>query len=93
MSCWIFLGCLTAITVKYAAFKIQGIFSIAILIAIAVFLQIKSSMTVDLLIYPLSVLLIASLILSRGGVVKRILNLPGLTRLGTVSYSLLLTAV
>jgi peptidoglycan/LPS O-acetylase OafA/YrhL len=83
-----FLGCLTAIAVKYAEFKVHGFFSIAILIVIAVFLQIKSSMTMDLLIYLLSVLLIASLILSRGGVVRKILNLPGLTRLGTISYSL-----
>ena len=83
-----FLGCLTAMCVRHARFRIPGFVSLALIIAIAVFLQMKTSMAYDLVIYPLSALLIASLVLSSDSAAKTILNFPGLTRLGAISYSL-----
>jgi peptidoglycan/LPS O-acetylase OafA/YrhL len=83
-----FLGCWTAIFVNQIKFEVPSFVSLATLLTIVVFLQTKSTMAVDLLIYPLSALLIASLVLSSDGLVKRMLNLRQLKQLGAVSYSL-----
>ena len=83
-----FLGCLTAIAVSHIKFRISGLIALATLISIAVFLQLKTSRDADLVIYPLSALLIASLVRSKDSCVKWLLNLRGLTSLGAVSYSL-----
>jgi peptidoglycan/LPS O-acetylase OafA/YrhL len=85
-----FLGCLTAIFINRIKFEIPSFVSLVILVAIVVFLQMKAptSTSVDLLIYPLSIMLIASLVMSAGGLSKRILNLRALTKLGAISYSL-----
>ena len=83
-----FLGCLTAWWVRRTTFKVPDYVPLVTLLLIALFLQFKPSMAWDLLIYPLSVCLIGSLVLSGQGSTKAFLNSPLLTQLGTVSYSL-----
>jgi peptidoglycan/LPS O-acetylase OafA/YrhL len=82
-----FLGCLTAWAIRKAKFQIPGFVSLLMLVLIAAFLQAKPSKDWDLLIYPLSVLLIAALVLSSGGFTKSFLNTAPLTGLGAISYS------
>lgn len=83
-----FLGCLTAVGVRKVTFKISGLFSLAALLSLIAFLFLKSTLSWDLLIYPLSMVLIASLVLSDEGLVKNVLNFRGFTLLGAISYSL-----
>jgi peptidoglycan/LPS O-acetylase OafA/YrhL len=82
-----FLGCLTAWAIRHAKFQVPGVVSLLMLALIALYLQFKPSMAWDLLIYPLSVLLIVSLVLSSGGISQTVLNSSILTGLGTISYS------
>jgi len=82
-----FLGCLTAWAISQAKFRVPGVVSLLMLTLIALYLQFKPSAAWDLLIYPLSVLLIVSLVLSSGGISQKLLNSTPLTGLGTISYS------
>lgn len=83
-----FLGCLTAVLIRKVRIEAPSYLSLLTLMSLLVFLQIKSSTNSDPLIYPLSALLVASLVLSKNGVVKRVLGLRCLMLLGNISYSL-----
>ena len=82
------MGCLTAWGTRRANLKAPDHATLLTLPAIALFLPFKPSMAWELLIYPLSVCLIGSLVLSGPGATKSFLNTLILTQLGAVSYSL-----
>jgi peptidoglycan/LPS O-acetylase OafA/YrhL len=83
-----FLGCLIGVLNARADMRVPASLSALALIALAVFLQFKSVLEQDLLIYACSALLILGLVRSQRGLVKRVLNWRVLTWLGTISYSI-----
>lgn len=82
-----FIGCLTASATKRLSIACPNYISPVILTAILAFLHIKTSRDYDLAIYFLTSALIISLVLSKGGVLKKILNFKVLTWLGSISYA------
>ncbi len=82
-----FFGCLTASLTKKLKITLPSYAPLAVFLLIVLFLLFKNEKEFDLVIYALSVALILSLVLSRDGIMKRVLNLNVLTWLGTISYS------
>lgn len=82
-----FVGCLTAKVVKFTTTRVPAYLSTLVFIAIVLFVQMKVAKDFDYLIYPLTASLIASLVLSDDGLLKRFLRLRTLTWLGAISYS------
>tara|TARA_B100000780_G_C21102575_1_gene445021 strand:- start:769 stop:1896 length:1128 start_codon:yes stop_codon:yes gene_type:complete len=82
-----FIGCLTANIIGKSSTTVPSYISLLIFVAIFFFLQIKTPHEYDLMIYFLSSTLIASLVLSKQGLLKKILNLKILTWLGSISYA------
>lgn len=82
-----FAGCLTARLTRNSTVNLPSFVSFIVFVSIILFLQLKPEKTFDLLIYLFTAALIASLVLSREGLLKRVLNFRFLTWLGTVSYS------
>jgi len=83
-----FLGCLTALEVIKSKLKLSPSISLVIFVATLCFLHFISVRTYDLAIYFLSALLVASLVLSESGLLKRALSFAPVKWLGKVSYSL-----
>ena len=82
-----FIGCLTASTTEKLSITIPNYVSLFIFVIILVFLQIKTPHEYDLMIYMLTSALIASIVLSKKGLLKKFLNLKILTWLGSISYA------
>ena len=82
-----FIGCLTASITDKISIILPSYISSLIFLTILVFLQIKIPQKYDLMIYFLSSALIASLVLSKKGMLKNFLNLKFLTWLGSISYA------
>ena len=82
-----FIGCLTATITDKISIILPSYISSLIFLTIVVFLQIKIPQKYDLMIYFLSSALIASLVLSKKGMLKNFLNLKFLTWLGSISYA------
>ena len=82
-----FIGCLTASITNKVSIILPSYISLLTFLIILVFLQIKVPHKYDLMIYFLSSALIVSLVLSKKGIVKKILNLKILTWLGSISYA------
>ncbi len=86
-----FIGCLTARATEKIKFTFHSSIALATLVLIILFLQFKNPKELDIGIYFLTAVLIASLVLSRQGILKKILNLKALNWLGTMSYSIYMT--
>ena len=82
-----FIGCLTANTTEKLSIIIPNYISFFIFMMILIFLQIKTPHEYDLTIYLLASALIASIVLSKKGLLKKFLNLKILTWLGSISYA------
>ena len=82
-----FIGCLTANTTEKLSIIIPNYVSLFIFLIILIFLQIKTPHEYDLTIYLLASALIASIVLSKKGRLKKFLNLKILTWLGSISYA------
>lgn len=82
-----FVGCLTALATRNADRTWPNYASLLVAVAIVAFLQLKTTKDLDVVIYLLTATLIASLVLSPGSLLNRLLNLGALGWLGTVSYS------
>ena len=78
---------LTASITDKISIILPSYISSLIFLTILVFLQIKIPQKYDLMIYFLSSALIASLVLSKKGMLKNFLNLKFLTWLGSISYA------
>lgn len=83
-----FIGCLTAHASQRSRIKPHRYFSIAVLISIILFLQVKPPQYLDILIYFLVPPLIFSIMRNRNGFLNKILNARILVWLGALSYSL-----
>ena len=81
-----FLGCLTGGFVQRAAPRPPAWAVPLAFAAMSGFLVLKPPHAVDLLVFPLSVLLVLALVASHEGPVMRLLRRPWLVWLGTVSY-------
>lgn len=81
------IGCLTAKAVKDSRLEVPDYLPLLIFISIILFLQLKTPYILDAPIYFLSAALIASLMLSKRGLLKQILRLKILRWLGLISYS------
>ena len=82
-----FIGCLTAKFTKGIKKNLPNFYSVIAFFTIISFLQLKTTKDFDLLIYLLTAALIATLVLSKNGILKTILRFRFLTWLGAVSYS------
>lgn len=82
-----FIGCLTARLTGKRAPEWSKFLSLIVFLAIVIFLQIKPTKELDVLIYFLTAALIASIVLSSNGWLKKMLNFRAFTWLGTISYS------
>jgi hypothetical protein len=83
-----FLGCLTALATVKSKVKIPPLLSFLVFIATVFFLHFLRVRSYGLGIYFLSSLLVASLVLSESGLLKRMLSFAPIRWLGKVSYSL-----
>ena len=83
-----FIGCLTALATNKFKTNVPKYFSLMVFVAIALFLQLKTSKQYNISIYFLTAAMIASIVLSRNGYLNNILNLKMLTWLGSVSYAI-----
>jgi peptidoglycan/LPS O-acetylase OafA/YrhL len=84
-----FVGCLTANFVQKVKtpMHVPNYTSLLLFAAIVIFLQTKTTKDFDVVIYLLTSALIFSLILTRDGILNKILNYKILTWLGLISYS------
>jgi peptidoglycan/LPS O-acetylase OafA/YrhL len=82
-----FIGCLTAKFTKGIKKNLPNFYSVIVFFTIIFFLQLKTTEDLDLLILPLTAALIATLVLSKNGILKTILRFRFLTWLGAISYS------
>lgn len=83
-----FIGCCTASVSEKINFRVHSSLISIPLAGILLFLQFKPvNPHYDVTIYFLTSLLILSIVLSDGGIIKRILNLRLLTWLGAISFS------
>jgi len=82
-----FIGCLTATLAEKVKIRLHSALSVAVLLALILFLQFKSDYIFDPVIYLLSAALILTLVCSERGWLKSLLNLRVMTWLGTISYS------
>lgn len=82
-----FIGCLTALVTKVLKINIPKYASLLAFVSIVFFLQFKATPQYDVAIYFLTAALIASLVLSKNGYLKYVLNLKALTWLGSISYA------
>ena len=83
-----FIGCLTASLIKKIKIKLPSYSSALLFISIILFVQLKSSNYFNIAIYFLTSLLIMTIMLSNGGVVKKILKHKILVWFGQMSYSI-----
>ncbi len=83
-----FIGCLTAVVIDKFKINVSRYISLLVFASIILFLQFKPSHHYDLVIYLLTAVLIASIVLSRKGYLNNLLNLKALTWLGSISYAL-----
>ena len=83
-----FIGCLTAYLSDTTKIVLPNYLPILVFLSIILFLEIKTSKKFDLAIFFLTSALIFSLILSKGGILKKLLNFKLFTWLGMISYSL-----
>lgn len=82
-----FLGCLIAHIKDRFSTKLPVYTAFLVTISICAYLQIKKPNHYDIVIYFLTAALILVLLLSEGGLLKRLLRTSVLTWLGRVSYS------
>lgn len=82
-----FIGCLTAKFTKGIKKNLPNFYSVIAFFTLISFLHFKTTENFDLLIYLLTATLIATLVLSKNGILKTILRFRFLTWLGTVSYT------
>lgn len=82
-----FLGCLTAHVLKQFTIILPKYTSLLLFLSIGVYLQIKKEFEFDFLIFFLTALLIASLVLNANGWLNGILSKKPLIWLGELSYS------
>ncbi|ADI30622.1 acyltransferase family protein [Methylotenera versatilis] len=83
-----FIGCCTASISEKINFRVHSSLISIPLAGILLFLQFKpANPHYDVTIYFLTSLLILSIVLSDGGIIKRVLNLRLLTWLGAISFS------
>jgi peptidoglycan/LPS O-acetylase OafA/YrhL len=82
-----FLGCLTAWVRPRLGGSLPAHLAVVAFAAIVLFLEFKAPFEQDLYVYALTAILILTVVSSQGGVFKRVLDLPVLTWLGTISYS------
>jgi peptidoglycan/LPS O-acetylase OafA/YrhL len=82
-----FIGCLTAKFSKEIKINLPNFFSTIAFFSIVVFLQLKTKKDFDPFIYFLTAVLIATLVLSKNGILNKILRFRLFIWLGTVSYS------
>jgi peptidoglycan/LPS O-acetylase OafA/YrhL len=83
------LGCITALMTKKLKIKIPINTSLALISLLIGFLMMKpQTKETDLLIYPISAILIFSLILRTNDLINKILKCKFLIRLGIISYSM-----
>ena len=82
-----FIGCLTSDFTKRVNVAIPSYSSLLIFTLIVIFLEYKTTDDFDVVIYFLTSILIISLVLSKNGILNKILNIKILTLLGTISYS------
>jgi peptidoglycan/LPS O-acetylase OafA/YrhL len=82
------IGCLTASVTRKLPAKVPGFVSLIVLVTIAIFLQVKPVGQYNLAIDFLASALIASLVLSTGGLLKKTLRLEIFTWLGSISYAM-----
>jgi peptidoglycan/LPS O-acetylase OafA/YrhL len=83
-----FIGILTGSVMKNVKLLLPKQFSFLVFTLIILFIQLKSTKDSGLIIYILTALLIASLLISPKSLFSRFLKLKAFTWLGTVSYSL-----
>lgn len=82
------IGCLTAFVIKKAHIIIPAYISLIVFSSIFLFLHFKVTNKFDIIIYFLASALIVSLVLSQGGLLKKILNLRVFVWLGSISYAI-----
>lgn len=83
-----FVGCLLSVAYNRVELRIPSIFIPLSIVAICVFLAIKTSVAQDPLMYLLSALLVACIAWSKDGLYRDIVLSRPLERLGAISYSL-----
>lgn len=84
-----FLGCTVAQSNRKFRITLPANISLVIFIALILFLMFKRNSTdLDIIIYPLSAILIASLVLRPRDLLNQLLKLNFLRRLGAMSYSI-----
>jgi peptidoglycan/LPS O-acetylase OafA/YrhL len=83
-----FTGCLTATLAGKMRLRIHPSLSVAVFLALIVFLQFKPDTSFDPMTYLLSAALILTLVSAQRGWLHSLLNLKAITWLGTISYSI-----
>jgi peptidoglycan/LPS O-acetylase OafA/YrhL len=82
-----FIGCWVAAITMRTQFELPPWVSLIVLIGLVTFLQLKTPLQHDLIIYPLSALLVASLAMAKEGALNHLLRAKYLVYLGTISYA------
>lgn len=83
-----FIGCLTALLMGRCQRALPAVLSLVVFTLLVLFLLFKDDSRQDVLIYGVSAALVATLVLTRNGILNKFLNRPLLTWLGSLSYSL-----
>jgi peptidoglycan/LPS O-acetylase OafA/YrhL len=83
-----FTGCLTATLAGKMTVRLHPALSVAVFLALLVFLQFKPNTSFDPATYFLSAALILTLVSAERGWLHSVLNLRVVTWLGTISYSI-----
>jgi peptidoglycan/LPS O-acetylase OafA/YrhL len=91
--CGFFLGCLVAHAKNAWSLRLPTFMSGVSLALLVAYLTIKSKFEYDYLIYPLSALLVLSVVSSGTGWVKRALEMKLFTWLGSISYSMYMSHI
>jgi peptidoglycan/LPS O-acetylase OafA/YrhL len=82
-----FIGCLTANFTKGIEINLPNFYSVIAFFVIFSFIHFKSTKDFDILIYFLTAAMIATIVLSKNGTLKTILQFRFFTWLGAISYS------
>jgi peptidoglycan/LPS O-acetylase OafA/YrhL len=82
-----FIGCCVAAITMRTQFELPRCFSLIVLIGLVTFLQLKTPLQHDLIIYPLSAALVASVVMAKESHLNRFLRGKHLVYLGTISYA------
>jgi peptidoglycan/LPS O-acetylase OafA/YrhL len=86
-----FIGCITAFFSANRKKNLPTVMPLLVLCLLLLFLQYKTDQRADIIIFPLTALLILSIANSDDGFLKTILRSRPLVWLGTISYSVYMT--